>query len=240
MTRFGTIFVATAALFLSAAAAANPQDGLNGTEVTDLILAALGEAGLSGQPQVSEHRHFPACGTNPDVMPKGNDWRTVTLHCNTDASWQRSIRLPGMTVAPADQHSRDLTGPMITAVALTESLQRGTVLQRQHLALTETSAATSDTLFIEPNTLIGRKLRINLGAGNIIQPRHLEMSWMIEKGTPVAITSSIPGLAVEMAGLAMESGQYGDIIEVQNKGSGRVIKAIVHDRNKVRVRPNMN
>ena len=240
MTPLRAATYALMALILSAPAAADPSDGLNGTEVTDLILAALDDAGLSGQPQISQHRHFPACAEDPDVFPKGDDWRTVTLHCNSENSWQRSIRLPGMTVAPAGNHAKGLEGPMVMAVALTQSLQRGTVLQRQHLTVAETSASTSDTLFVEPDSIIGRKLRINLGAGNIIQPRHLEMSWMIEKGTPVAITSGMPGLAVEMAGLAMESGQYGEIIEVQNKGSGRVIKAIVQDRNKVRVRPNMN
>ena len=240
MKRLAPLIAVAALLIQPKPLAADASDGLSGAEITELVTNALQKVGLSGDPGISKYRHFPACSGTPTVEPKTDSWRTITLRCNSGDVWERSLRLPSMKLAALTRNTDAPEGPQQTVVTLSQSLPRGTVLRQKHLVLSETAVAAGDQFFTDAELVLGRTLQVNLGQGRAIKPRHLKIAWVVEKGTPVAITSSIPGVAVEMAGLALEAGQFGDIIDVRNTGSGRVIKAIVEDRNKVRVRPNMN
>nr|WP_228028358.1 flagellar basal body P-ring formation chaperone FlgA [Donghicola mangrovi] len=127
--------------------------------------------------------------------------------------------------------------PVLT---LTESLAKGTVIEPQHLTLKPVSEGSLDGLMTDPASVIGRTLTVNLGQGRPVLARHLELNWLVTEGTPVAIVYDAGGMLILASGIAAENGQRGQIIAVRNLGSDRLVKAIVTERNKVRVAAKMN
>ena len=240
------VFAATVAALLQPAVvrgdtAGSYANGVSGGQVVDLVQAAMRAAGMSGTPQISMLRSFPACATTPVVNPTDPSWRTVSLGCERPRPWRRAIRTHarGTAAAPitAPDHS-PFDGTR--SVVLTESLSRGTVLTRDKLALRDVPAIMGDTLYHDLAAVTGRTLKVNLGAGRPVLARHLDRDWMVRKGDPVAISANLGGLVVETAGQALQAGQQGELIEVRNTTSGKVLHAIVAEANKVVVRPKMN
>jgi flagella basal body P-ring formation protein FlgA len=62
----------------------------------------------------------------------------------------------------------------------------------------------------------------------------------VREGEPVAIESVSGEMVISMAGIALEDGQIGDFIEVQNLRSRKTLHGIVGDGKKIGVSPNMN
>lgn len=216
-----------------------PEDGLSGAEVNDIVHLALKDVGISADPQIAMVRSFPACDHIPSVAPKYDDWTTISLTCTAPSSWTRAVRTQvSATYVASAGHENDLS--TTTAVVVNESLPRGTVLTAAHLELQEINDRTTDQIFSDPNTIIGRKLTVNLGEGRAVLARHLEIDWLIRENNPVAIVYSGGVFAVTAAGVALQDGQLGELIEVRNIGSDQTIKAIVADRNKVLVAAKMN
>ena len=225
---------------LAAPALAGPGDGVSGQEAQGLVAEAMRAAGVAGAAQIAAARPLPACSHWPEVAPATpGDWRTVDLRC-ADPAWTRSLRT-GAPVARAGRTAPqdgtpDATGP---GFVLRDSLSRGAIVTAEDLAPAPAGSATPGQV-LEAETLIGRRLAVNLAAGRVILARHLEQRWLIEAGAPVVIASAQPGLSVSMAGEALDNGQRGDRIAVRNTRSGRVIEAEVTGPDSVRVAANMN
>ncbi|NVO22050.1 flagellar basal body P-ring formation chaperone FlgA [Donghicola mangrovi] len=231
--------VAFLALMPLAAMASPYSDGISPDEASALVSQAMRSAGQSGQIQISQMRGFPACDDTPAVSPRNGDWRTVELRCAAPTSWSRAVRTSaGPGVMPQrSTRSEPLGQPVLT---LTESLAKGTVIEPQHLTLKPVSEGSLDGLMTDPASVIGRTLTVNLGQGRPVLARHLELNWLVTEGTPVAIVYDAGGMLILASGIAAENGQRGQIIAVRNLGSDRLVKAIVTERNKVRVAAKMN
>lgn len=87
--------------------------------------------------------------------------------------------------------------------------------------------------FFAAADVIGRRMKTPLSARRPLQTRHLMPSFMIEEESKVLITSQAGGISVDMVGYALENGQFGDWIEVQNASSGKTVMAKVIDEKKV-------
>jgi flagella basal body P-ring formation protein FlgA len=225
---------------LAAPALAGPADGVSGQEAQGLVAEAMRAAGVSGGAQIAAARPLPACAHWPEVGPATpGDWRTVELRC-TNPAWTRSLRT-GAPMTRTDRTAPQDGTPMATGpgFVLRDSLSRGAIITAEDLAPAPAGSATPGQV-LEADTLIGRRLAVNLAAGRVILARHLEQRWLIEAGAPVVIVSEQPGLSVSMAGEALDNGQQGDRIAVRNTRSGRVIEAEITGRDTVRVAANMN
>ncbi len=231
---------ALALALLPMGAMAQPYaDGLDHIEIASLVQTAMAAEGMTGQPEVSEFRRFPACDTTPSVTNRSGNWRTVELRCDSPSAWARAVRTSAVMpqIERHDPQTAPLGEPVVT---LTESLPKGTVIESRHLALKPIGQGTLEGLMTDPENVIGRKLMTNLGEGRPVLARHLEISWLVTEGTPVAIVFESAGMSILATGIAAENGQRGQIIAVRNTGSDRLIKAIVRERNKVAVSTKMN
>jgi len=90
-------------------------------------------------------------------------------------------------------------------------------------------------VFFAAGDVVGRRMKGSLSANRPLQSRHLQPSFMIEEESEVLIVSQAGGISVDMVGYALENGQFGDWIRVQNAGSGKTIMAKVVDEKKVAV-----
>ena len=83
--------------------------------------------------------------------------------------------------------------------------------------------------------LIGRKVKQNLKKGQYIQPRHLFAKYSVNEGDPVVIVSKFKNAEVSTGGIAIKSGNIGDLLEVKNTRSGIIIKGILKKNKKINV-----
>ena len=51
----------------------------------------------------------------------------------------------------------------------------------------------------------------------------MKPKWLVEEDDDVVIQNKVGGISVDMVGLALENGQYGEWIRVQNVSSGIIV-----------------
>ena len=78
-------------------------------------------------------------------------------------------------------------------------------------------------------------MKQNLKKGQYIQPRHLFAKYSVNEGDPVVIVSKFKNTEVSTGGIAIKSGNIGDLLEVKNTRSGIIIKGILKKNKKVNV-----
>jgi flagella basal body P-ring formation protein FlgA len=83
--------------------------------------------------------------------------------------------------------------------------------------------------------LIGRRAKTTIKALTPVFSRQLETNFMIEENMQVTIIHHGKHISVQMEGVALENGQYGDWINVKNRKSGRIILAKVIAEKKVKI-----
>ena len=101
-------------------------------------------------------------------------------------------------------------------------MKKGILLMKDSLVYVYKKVNSS--FFTNKNEIIGRKLKQNLKKGQIIKPRHLFRKFAVNQGDPVTIKSNIGLISVTSSGIAVNSGNIGDLIEVTNVRSGKIIK----------------
>lgn len=236
MIKSAVCFALTCLVSMTSPLAAEP---LSGRQVSDLILEALAKASQDGIPVVSLHRGFPPCASQPDISPSESGWGAVDITCLDTQGWSRRIRITGgqaVTGAPRPATTDSLSSP---AIVLTDSLPKGTVLSRDHLAIGTLSGIGQDGQVSNMDNIIGRRLKVNLGVGQALLARHLDYDWLVREGNPVTIQVDTGPILIETGGIALQSGQLGEAIEVSNVRSGRTIHVTVIGPNKTKVRPNI-
>lgn len=232
-----------------------------GADVAQLISDRLAEVYLKGDPALAPDRAFPSCGGKVAIDPLFGGWNTVAVRCDIDGGWRFAVRT-NLTTTPAlvpvaeFGKSQRAKGPIssladtgaaggditiaamadeLDVVMLTRSLARGDVITPGDVALLSVPARNVSGVFFAPADVIGRRMKTPLSARRPLQTRHLMPSFMIEEDSEVLISSRTGGISVDMVGYALENGQFGDWIQVQNVNSGKTVMAKVIDEKKVMV-----
>lgn len=234
---FITALGLTLPVLTGAAQAAEPLDG---RQIAVLINEALEEAGQSGRALVSPNRGFPACSVPPVVARGGRDWSTARVSCPEGREWSRVVRIKDAARAPraAQVRSKPIGD---TVWVLDASLPRGTVIAAHHLRAMPVREVDRmpDGVIEEATRILGRTLKANLGEGRVIQARHLEHDWFVTKGDRLVIEARVGAASIQTGGVALENGQLGQRVRVENARSGRAISATVKGRNFVVAGPNI-
>lgn len=152
----------------------------------------------------------------------------------------RSSRFDGfLTVAGAPSVQVHLTGTATVtteAVALARPLARGDVIKESDIALRRVprSQITSEAV-VSPDQAIGMAARTALNAGRPLQAAELMKPELVRRNDSVTIVYQVPGLMLAVRGKANEGGAEGDMIDVVNLQSNRVIRATIIGRGQVAV-----
>lgn len=223
-------------LMLAAPLRAEP---FSGQQVSDLIHQALAEAGQGGTPVLSLHRGFPPCSTPPTITPGRAGWSAVDVTCPDTQGWTRRVRINGGQPVARVPRTAAADSPVTQAIVLTESLPKGTVLSRDHLTTGTVPGIGQDGQITDLTSALGRRLKVNLGAGQAVLARHLDHDWLVREGSPVTIQIETGPILIETGGIALQSGQLGEAIRVSNARSGRALHVTVIGPNKTKVRPNI-
>lgn len=218
-------------------------DGVSGIEAAELVSLALSEAGVSGAEPTVPVRPFPACDHAPTVSPKFDGWETAELRCDSP-SWSRNIRTRASVaqVAPlrleiTNNDVPENLGPMV--VALARTMGRGEMVTAGDVRLLPRTAQTPRDTFSEIEQVVGRRLRSSIGEDQFLLTRHLDPDWAVRVGTPIALQIQVGPINVIAPGEALQDGRIGDVIELRNLSSGKVVRGVVTGDNIVALRPNI-
>lgn len=139
---------------------------------------------------------------------------SYSLSCKDKTSWQSRatakvrVWLPVVVANQAIQKDEVLTAVML-GTRLTE--------------LTQSKLSVE----LDPAALQGMQTKRRIQAGQVISRHLLEHKLLVEKGSHVIIRVQTQGFEASTKGVALEDGQLGQRIKVQNLSSGTVLEADV-------------
>ena len=234
-------------------ASASAPTPIIGADINKLVAETMLAKGLNGAPRLSKSRKFLACKNGMSVEPMFGTWKTVKVSCNDEGSWTLMVRtnlrtkvkttkkakvMPKKSTlgsgkpkvkakktveASAKVVKRQKQIETMSILALGRSMSRGDVIMPRDIITITVPVNAASGVFFNPEDIVGRKLKSSVTAKKPIQARHLKPKWLIEEDDEVVIQNQAGGISVNMVGLALENGQYGEWIKVQNVSSGIVI-----------------
>lgn len=256
-----SLFAAAMFTALVAGAAGASTTELNGSDISRLIVDKVASQGLNAVPSIKPDRLFPPCDSKPEIEPMFGGWTTVAVRCATGSGWRFMIRT-NLTSRPALVPIRDfkpglgVNGPakgqaielavarseMATAVvdeievvALARSVSRNDMIAADDLLMVAISERNALGAFFDPADVIGRRVKIGVGVNQPLMARHLHPDYLVEEGNEVLISSYAGGISVDMVGYALDNGQFGEWIGVENASSGKRVHAKITGEKKVTV-----
>ncbi len=256
-----SLFAAAMFTALVAGAAGASTTELNGSDISRLIVDKMASQGLNAVPSIKPDRLFPPCDSKPEIEPMFGGWTTVAVRCATGSGWRFMIRT-NLTSRPALVPIRDfkpglgVNGPakgqaielavarseMATAVvdeievvALARSVSRNDMIAADDLLMVAISERNALGAFFDPADVIGRRVKIGVGVNQPLMARHLHPDYLVEEGNEVLISSYAGGISVDMVGYALDNGQFGEWIGVENASSGTRVHAKITGEKKVTV-----
>jgi len=113
-------------------------------------------------------------------------------------------------------------------VVLSQPIQRGDIITRQHLAIEKREVSNLREDFVtQPEQVENKQATRQLNSGTILSLRNLVEPTLIKRGDKVVISSTKPNFSIKMSGVAMMDGTKGQLIRIKNQNSGRLINATV-------------
>ncbi len=147
---------------------------------------------------------------------------TAEVRCDGNQPWR--LYLPVRVTS---------TRPVVVA---SRALARDTVLAPGDVRLADSAPASVPAGALhDPALAVGRVLRRPADEGQALTVSQLEAPTLVRRGQEVSVEAQAGGLQVRMAGVARGDGALGDIIEVENGASGRIVQAVVRSAKSVEV-----
>ena len=231
---------------------------MTGADINTQIRQHLKENNIKGEAMIKMEQKFLACDDALDIAPLFSNWKTLKLTCPSNDQWRLMVRMvldddhmPSPTAPAVTSTSVAATTPAVAApssgkavplppqggglraVALRRSMTKGEIITRGDLMMIPISAQQNYGLFINPEDLIGRRIRTPVNATDPVRARQLEPRYLVEKNKLVTIAVSVNGLYVEMTGKALQDGQIGEVVKAENLSSGKTITGKVTGQRKI-------
>lgn len=224
--------VCVAAALLAAPANAG---GLSAQAAVELANSALASGGISDGTALPPSRALPECKLPVTAGPLQGNWSSVELRC-ADPVWSRVLRTTSVArSAPMDTDTDAEPGTTETVFALRKAMAKNAVIAPEDLVLVPRNRLAPEETFSAPEHLVGRRLSRAIPAGRPILARHLQEEKIIESGQKVIIVSGLAGMQISMAGEARTGGSFGELVDVVNLNSGKVVSARIIGRDIVEV-----
>ncbi len=194
--------------------------------------------GLKANILVSDRRAFFHCSTDLKFTPRiKNDWRTIKAICETE-NWQSILRTnslpPGKNILKGSY-----SGSTSEVVSLANNMSKGQVINEDDLVLVEVPQTKNFESFSNFEQVLGKKITNNLARGTVLKARHIKYTMTVNKNDTVLVMLGNEKISITTIGIALASGQNGDMISVENFNSKKIFKAIIIGEKKVAPLANM-
>ena len=211
---------------------------LYGKDIKDQASKFFKEIGITGEILTSDRRAFFTCTEDLEFSPHiQNDWRTLRVKCPSQ-NWQSILRTSALAPNEEIEKKHDMQSSS-KVVKVVRNMSKGQVIGEEDLALVSMPNQNVFSGFRKIEDLIGRKVTSNIANGTILKARHVQFRMNVNKSDTVVVILGNSKLSITTHGIALESGQKGDLITVENIKSKKTFKAIVLDEKKVTPLANM-
>ena len=222
-------------LFFSAWASANAREVQSLVVIHDLVdtyvrntleVAGIQQADVSVSKLDSrlrltncDSKLIPYLGNK--VMPVGRF--TVGIKCEMPKPWSINV--------PVD------VSVYKTVLATARPLTRNHIVSAEDIVPIVIKTSTNNVFYFDkPADIIGKVLTRPLAGNKAITPQFIKAQKLVRRGENVMIVATTASIQVSMKGKAMSDGAKGELIEVQNIKTKRVIQGIVARAGVVEIR----
>ena len=202
---------------------------LSGKEINNHIKKWLETKDIRSNPQFSPKKKLPDCKQNVSYEKYNNSYKLIKVSCEAKNSWTVFVKTNANTL----KQKKLKVSNTNEIIVLNKSIEKGNYIKKSDLTFIK--SPRKNIFYNSKEELIGRKVKQNLKKGQYIQPRHLFAKYSVNEGDPVIIVSKFKNAEVSTGGIAIKSGNIGDLLEVKNIRSGKVIKGILKKNKKINV-----
>ena len=122
------------------------------------------------------------------------------------------------------------------AVVVNKRLTKNSIIGPSDVSLEPFTAISSTDFFTRIDDVVGRRLKRSLRTRQLVEARHLQTNWMIEKGQPVILESGFGAIQVLSEGIALHNAQWGELARFLNTRSNKEVFGTVVSEKKVVIR----
>ena len=223
MFKFSLIFLSM--LFVSKQAIA-----LSGEDISKKISEWLITENVSGEPVFSKKSIYKDCSNDLKMTRPFQNYKTIKVSCPDQNGFEVLVRIKTKKILPIKTNIKNTK--KFKSIKLKRALEKNDVIELSDLELVLSEKSSNNSFYNNKKDLVGRKIKQNLKMGQLLHPRHLYEKFDIQSGDYLSIVSSVGAASVAVSGKALDSGNLGDLIKVQNLRSGSVIKGYVK-KNKI-------
>ena len=203
---------------------------LSGEAINNHIKKWLESEGIRSNPQFSPKKILPDCKQNISYEKYNDSYKLIRVSCEAKNSWTIFVKTNANTLRTKKLLKISKKNKILV---LNKSIEKGNYIKKGDLTFIK--SPKKNVFYNSKHELIGRKVKLNLKKGQYIQPRHLFTKYSVNEGDPVIIVSKFKNAEVSTGGIAIKSGNIGDLLEVKNTRSGKVIKGILQKNKKINV-----
>ena len=223
MFKFSLIFFSI--LFVS-----NQAIALSGEDISKKISEWLITENVSGKPIFSKKSIYKDCSNDLKMTRPFQNYKTIKVSCPDQNGFEVLVRIKTKKILPIKTNIKNTK--KFKSIKLKRALEKNDVIELSDLELVLSRKSSNNSFYNNKKDLVGRKIKQNLKMGQLLHPRHLYEKFDIQSGDYLSIVSSVGAASVAVSGKALDSGNLGDLIKVQNLRSGSVIKGYVK-KNKI-------
>ena len=223
MFKFSLIFLSM--LFVSKQAIA-----LSGEDISKKISEWLITKNVSGEPIFSKKSIYKDCSNDLKMTKPFKNFKTIKVSCPDQNGFEVLVRIKTKKILPIKNIFKNTK--KFKSIKLKRAIEKNDVIELSDLDLVISNKSSNNSFYNNKKDLVGRKIKRNLKMGQLLHPRHLYEKFDIQRGDYLSIISSVGAASVAVSGKALDSGNLGDLIKVQNLRSGNVIKGYVK-KNKI-------
>ena len=202
---------------------------LSGKEINKNVKKWLASEGIKSNPNFSPKKKFHDCNNNISYKKHNDSFKLIKVTCTGKKPWTIFVK----TNANTFKQKKIKAIKSYQILVLNKSIEKGNYLRKSDLIFI--NSARQYNFYNNKEELVGRKVKQNLRKGQHLQPRHLFKKYSVNEGDVVIIISKFKNTEVSTGGIAMKSGNIGDILEVKNSRSGKIIKGTLKKNKKINV-----
>ena len=215
---------------------------ISGVELRGHLTSYLAEQGLVGAPALNSTRRFRACSADLQFSPLFGSFQTIEIRCPDSDGWKIAVRTRLEVATAPLKNKRHNAIPSQNfldnqmAVVVNKRLTKNSIIGPDDVSLEPVTAKSSTDYFTRINDVVGRRVKRSLRTRQIVEARHLQTNWMIQKGQPVILESGFGAVQVLSEGIALQNAQWGELARFLNIRSNKEVFGTVVSEKKIVIR----
>ena len=201
----------------------------SGYEIKSLIEKWLEKQGEEANVTILESLKYPYC--DPDnilINDISGNSKLIKVNCIGNNPWQFIVRNKVNKKKPEIKNKQ-----LSNFYALKNFTEKGSVIKEKDLIVIKRKNSNKNVFISDKSEIVGKKLKKNLNSNQLLKRSNLQKDWLIKKNSLVTIINNKSFVTIKEDGLAMNDGNYMDMIKVKNVKSGKIIVGYAKNEKKV-------